>query len=514
MSLINNCNLYLIAPADLECKPRGITDDLGRRTLTGTFWILCERFYRQIVFLINAAVLGRLLGPHDFGLMGYGFLAIQLLGVFTYTGFGEAMVQRSILSDRTMQTAWWVMVGRAVVIALLLATAAPFIAHLVQEPEVTRVLQALAAVYLLSACPSMGNVLLFKEMRFDRIFRIEASAITLDLLTAIVAALIWRNVWALVLGAAVGALTRVTLSYIIYPIRPRLVFDLPEARELFRFGQWLLGNASLQFMVTKGTDMLSGFLCGATGLGLYQMASRFALLPTNHIGETFHQAFFPAYSQLQDDPEKLRRVFLKVLQVATFIIFPLSALTAVAAGPIIALIMGPRWQGVVSLVPGLALGGAFYALVRTAPPLLMATGKPKYYFFITMNCAGGLALSVYPLYRLLGLEGLSWAYALGTFSGLPLWWWLVRRQSQATSRDLLVSLGPAVLGSLFLAIGIEVLLRIFQLQLNQWIALAWLLLLGVVGLGLYLSAILVMERLLHGYQPVQDSWRLIKRGRR
>lgn len=486
---------------------------LGRQTLTSTFWILSERFYRQVLFLIYAAVLGRLLGPHDFGLMGYGTLAINLLGVFTYTGFGEALVQRPSLDDRTLHTAWWSMVGRGAVIALLLALAAPVVAQLVQEPMVTRIFQALAGIYLISVCTSMGTTLLYKQMQFQKLFQIEASAVTLDLVTAIVAALIWRNVWALVLGAGVGALTRVTLSYIIYPIRPRLIFDLPEAKRLFQFGQWLLGSASLNYLVNKGTDMLSGFLYGATGLGLYQMASRFALLPSTHVGDTFLQALFPTYSKLQDEPEQLRGAFLKVLQVATFIIFPLSAVMAVAVGPILPLLMGPEWQGVVSLVPGLALGGALHALIRTAPPLLLATGKPKYHFFIAMNCAGGLVLSVYPLYLLGGLQGLPWAFALGLASGLPLWWRMVRRQSQATSRELLIALGPSVLASLLLAVSIAVPMRIFHLHLHHLGGLAWLLPLIGLGLGLYLGAILLMERLLPGYQPVQASWRLIKKGR-
>jgi O-antigen/teichoic acid export membrane protein len=266
--------------------------------------------------------------------------------------------------------------------------------------------------------------------------------------------------------------------------------------------------------MTKGADMLSGFLYGATGLGLYQMASRFALLPTNHIGETFYQALFPAYSQMQADPEKLRGAFLKVLQVASVIIFPLATLMALVGGPLIFLVMGSKWQGVVSLVPGLALGGALQALTRTAPPLLLATGKPEYHFFITINSVTGLALSIYPLYLLGGLAGLPWAYALGFASSLPLWWHLVRRQSKASSRDLMISLGPACLACLLLAVGIGLPIRFFHLQVLQWGALTWLLPLAAVGTALYFAVILAGERLLPGYQPIQNSWRLIKKERR
>ena len=499
---------------DVVTKPEEVPKPgLGRLTLTSTLWILSEKFYRQALFLINGAVLGRLLGPHEFGLVGLGAIAIQLLGVFTYTGFDEALIQRPKLSARAIQTAWWVMVGRGAMIALLLFLSAPLVSHLANEPAATSVLRALAGVYLLSSCTSIGSALLYKEMRFNQIFRIEASAVTLDLLAAIAAALIWRNVWALVLGAGVGSLTRVVLSYVVYPVWPRLVFDRSEARKLFNFGQWLLASASVHFLSTKGTDLLSGLFYGATGLGLYQMASRFALLPTNHIGETLYQALFPAYSHIQEDPEKLRGAFLKVLQVATFIIFPLSAVMMVAVGPILPLIMGPKWQGVVSLVPGLALGGALHALIRTAPALLMATGKPNYHFFISIHCAGGLLLSIYPLYRLGGLQGLPWAFALSFAAGLPLWWRLVRRQSRASCRELWIALGPPVLASLLLGASITVPMRLFHLTLQDVGSLAWLVPLTALGALLYLSAILLMERLLPGYQPFQDSWRLIKRGR-
>ena len=72
--------------------------NLGRRTLSGTFWIMGGKFFRQGLFLVRAVILGRLLSPHDFGLVGIGALAIQLLGTVTYSGFGEALVQRPRLS--------------------------------------------------------------------------------------------------------------------------------------------------------------------------------------------------------------------------------------------------------------------------------------------------------------------------------------------------------------------------------------------------------------------------------
>jgi len=485
--------------------------DLGRRTFEGSLWILADRLYRQLLFLGSAVVLGRLLSPKDFGLVGLGALAVQFLGVLTYTGYGEALVQRPHLTEGEIHTAWWVTLGRAAAIGVILWAAAPFIAGLAHEPAATPILRALAAVQLLSGLTSVGPALLYKEMQFRQLFKLEAWGATINLLVAVVVALWWRSVWALVLGVVAGTGVRVVVSYVLYPYQPRWVFDWRAARELFRFGQWLLLTACLYFFATKGIDVLSGFIFGAVALGLYQMASRFALLPTNHLGEMFLQAMFPAYSLMQDDPQRLRRSFLKVLQVTTFMIFPLSAVIAVALGPALPLFLGPKWQGVVSLVPALAVGGAVQALLRTGPPLFLATGRPSLQFAMDAASCLGILLFIYPLSRVFGLAGLAWSYALGLSLGLPLWCRFVCRQTQARVPDLAATIAPALAGSLMLAAVIWLPNQKLYWSPLTWTAFGRLLFFAGLGALAYLLFIMLLERVLSAYQPVRDSVNLVQK---
>jgi len=483
--------------------------NLGQRTISGTFWLLTGKFFRQGLFLGRAVILGRLLSPHDFGLAGIGALAIQLLGTLTNSGFGEALIQRPRLSPRVLHTAWWVTLVRSALIAAVLWFFAPVIARYFEEPAATAILRGLAVVQFLGGFPSIGITLLQKDMRFRDLFRLDAWGLAIDFLVAVIAALIWRNAWALVLGLGAGTLTRVILSYVLHPYQPRLVFDAKAARELFHFGRWLLLCGAFDFVISKGTDMMSGVLFGAAALGLYQMASRFALLPSNHFGEMFYQVLFPAFSLMQDDPEKLKTAFLKVLQVATLIIFPLSALMAVAVGPVLPLFLGAKWQAVVSLVPGLAVGGAAQALQQTGLPLFMSKGKPNRELAMDFFSGLGILLFAYPLSHLFGLQGLSWSYALGIFLGIPLWWRFVRQQIQVRGRDLLTSIAPALVASVLLAGFIWLPLEIYQVPLTNWSALGWIAPLGVVGSVFYLLLILWTESLLPGYQPLRASRALL-----
>jgi O-antigen/teichoic acid export membrane protein len=348
-------------------------------------------------------------------------------------------------------------------------------------------------------------------MDFQRLFKLDLYVLTIDLITAIIAAIVWRNAWALVLGTFAATLTRVIMSYFIYPYRPRLVLDLKEARNLFSYGQWMLYSAILFFILSKGTDLVSGVIFGASALGLYQMASRFALLPTNHLGEVFLSTLFPAYSIIQGDPRRLRTAFLSVLQLSTFLIFPLSTLMAVTIGPTLPLILGPKWQGVVNLVTGLAVGGAIQALLRTGSPLFMATGRPNYQFIMDAASSAGIILCLYPLSNLLGLAGLPWAYAAGISFGLPVWWFFIRKQGHVGNRDILIAITPAILGSFLLALSIRVPLELMQIKETNINILPKLLGLVSVGLLSYVGLVLLIEKILPGYLPIKTSFNLMQR---
>jgi len=475
------------------------TADLGRRTFAGFLWLLLGKGYRQLLFLASTVILARLLSPRDFGLVALGTLAIHFISVFTYTGFHSALVQRPHLSFRIINTAWWVTLGRAGLIALILWFAAPLISKLFHEPDAVPIIRALGIIQFLSGFTSIGVVLLNKDLKFGQLFVLEALGQTFDLIVAVSIALLWRNAWALVLGATAGAMTRVVISYLLYPYRPRVKFDVQAARSLFTYGQWLLYSAVLFFSISKGTDVLSGLIFGTTALGLYQMASRFALLPTNHFGELFLATLFPAYSHIQHEPERLKETFLRVLQVATLVIFPLSTLMAVAVGPVLPLVLGEKWQGVVYLVPPLALGGALQALLRTGSPLFLATGQPRYQFFMDLASMLGIILCLYPMAYLFGLAGLAWSYALGIACGLPIWWRLVIETSGLGARQIL------------LALLVYLPVKLFLMPLTSWQALSWLTLLSIAGLLAFIGLIYSLERYIKGYEPVGATLNLISR---
>lgn len=483
-----------------------VIQNLGSRTLKGSFWLIFGKAYQQVLLLVKVTILGRLLGPEEFGLVGIALIAIQFLTTCTYTGFAAAMIQKPDLEARDIDTAWWVLLGRGTLIALILWVLSPSIAAIFHEPRAIPVLRAFGAIQIVSAFTSIGVVLLSKNLDFRGVFKYDAWGTALELVVSVAIAFWYRSVWALVWGALAGAMARLIASYVICPYFPKFTFDGRSAWELFKFGQWLLLGSIMIFIFTRATDAMSGIMFGAAALGLYQMASRFGMMSTNHVGDLFLGAMFPAYSLIQNDPAKLKLTFLKVLQVASFVLFPITVLMIFTVAPLLPVLLGAKWAGVVSLVPGVALGGLIQALLRTGSPLFLATGKPRLQFTMDAASVLGIVVCIYPFSKYYGLEGLAWSYAAGTGLGLPLWWRFIKRQSKSSYGEIAVSILPTVLASTTLGLAIFAMNRIF---LTEHFFIGHLLF-AVLGLLLFLAITLLLERLVPGYKPMGSTLTLIK----
>jgi len=236
-----------------------------------------------------------------------------------------------------------------------------------------------------------------------------------DVTVAVTSAFLLKSVWALVFGLLAGNLVRCIMSYIIEPYKPRLQFDRAQAKELFGFGRWILGSSILVFLITQGDDIFVGKLLGATMLGFYQMAYRISNLPATEISHVISQVSFPFYSKLQDNLPKLREAYLKILQLTTFISFPVAGLIFILAPEFTQIFLGDKWMPMVLAMQVLALYGLLRAIGATTGAFFIAIGKPKIRTRIQSAQLILLIILIYPLTVRWGIMGTSiavMAYAL------------------------------------------------------------------------------------------------------
>jgi O-antigen/teichoic acid export membrane protein len=425
--------------------------DISGKTGRGSLWLGSQKVVQQITTLLQLTILARLLSPEAFGLMGIALLAVRLLEVFTYTGMEYAVIQRPVLTETDTHTAWWVLlIRRLLLAAILFALAAP-IATLFEEPAAESLLRVLAFGQIILGLTSLSPILFQRDLLFQKQVTISVAGLIGGAIAAIVSAYILRTAWALVIGTLVAATVTTIVSYQLHPYRPKRAFSRTTAKQFFNFGQWMFASALLFYAVSQGADALSGILFGAAALGLYQVSSRFAMLPSSHFGDVILNAAMPSYVKIQDQPDRLQNAFIRVLRITLIAIMPATLLLVFILPPLVGVILGEQWLDAAELIPVIALAGFLQAFARTGSPLFLATGNPR--IQLLMDLVGALALFAlfYPLSQTLGIVGLAWAVVLSSFMGIGVWYFAVKRLSGINTFQIIKTIVPAMLSALLVS---------------------------------------------------------------
>jgi len=395
-------------------------EGLQQRTIRSGGWAFALRVVEQAFGLIRLGVLARILMPGDFGLLGIALLTMAALQTFSQTGFHAALVQKKQDTEKYLDAAWTVSALRGLVLFTILLLAAPLAASFFDAPEATPIIRVIAITALLQGLTNVGVIYFQKELEFKKQFIYIAAGTFADVAVAVSAALILRNVWALVFGLLAGAVVRLIVSYVIQPYRPRPRFDLAQARELFGFGKWILAITILLFLIGQGDDIFVGKVLGITLLGLYQMAYQISSKPATEITAVISAVAFPAYSKVQDSLPSLREGFLKALQLTAFISFPLAGGIFVVAPEFTKLLLGDHWLPMVSAMQVLALWGLMGSIGGTMGPLFMAVGRPDIPTKISVLRLLVLGALIYPLSMEWGIAGTAWAVAISACLTVPI----------------------------------------------------------------------------------------------
>lgn len=388
---------------------------LSQRVAKGGFWVFSLRAVQQLLNLVRLIILARILAPHDFGLMGIALLTMATLETFSQTGFQQALIQKKEDIESYLDSAWTVLILRGFVVFIILYFVAPYAAIFFKTPPATLIIRVIGLAILFQSFTNIGVIYFQKELEFNKQFVYQLSGTLADFIVAVSAALILKSVWALVFGLLAGNLTRCIISYVVNPYRPKLRLDFLKAKELFGFGKWVFGSSILIFLITQGDDIFVGKLLGVTALGFYQMAYLISNIPATEISHVISKVTFPAYSKIQDDLLKLKEAYLKVLQLTTFLSFPIAGLIFVLAPDFTRLFLGEKWMPMVSAMQVLVFAGLIRSIMATTGPIFHAVGKPRIDTKWQMIRLFVMAALIYPLTIKWGILGASIVVVLSIF---------------------------------------------------------------------------------------------------
>jgi O-antigen/teichoic acid export membrane protein len=463
--------------------------DLKQRTLRGGLARLCAQGVTFALRLASLMILARLLGPKEFGLVGMVTAFTGVLEVFRDFGLSSAAVQRASVTDEQLSTLFWINVLVGVLLGLIVAAMAPAVAAFYREPRLIGVMAVLALGFLFNAAGVQHSVLLQRQMRFTALAVIGTVALLFSTVIAIVGAKAGYGYWALVAMAVTYPLMTTIgfwLTSAWIPGRPRRRAGI---RSLMRYGGTVTLNGITVYVATNFEKVLLGRFWGADAIGIYGRAYQLCNIPTSNLNSAAAEVGFSGLSRLQDDPDRLRRYFLKGYSLLIAMTLPITIACALFADDLIQVVLGPHWK---EAAPILRL---------LAPTILVfATANPLSWLLSSIGMIGRLlkmSLAITPIMivsYLLGLpygpKGVAFAYsAVMTLWLIPLIAWAVHG-TVVSFRDILLTVSRPLVCSIVagaLAFGVRLACGRFLSPLLRLALESSILLAAFLGLLLFVA---------------------------
>jgi len=349
--------------------------NLKQKTLRGLSWSFIDNFIAQVISFVVTIVLARLLTPDRIGVMGIITFFIAISASFIDSGFGSALIRKKDCKPIDYCTVFYFNIVAAILLYSLMFFSAPFAESYFNEPGLTFILRIAGLVLFINAAGVIQYTLLIKKIDFKTKTKISIISDTLAGTIAIFMAYKGCGVWSLVGRSMFGHLFTTTLMWVLNTWRPTFVFSFKSFKELFGFGYKLTLSGLVNTIFNNIFYPIIGKIFSAATLGFYYQAEKFANLFSATLTSNIQRVSFPVLSTIQDDSEKLKSGYRKIIKSTMMITFSLMLGLAAIAKPLIVILIGEQWLPAVPYLQLMCFSAMLYPLHAMNLNIIIVKGR-------------------------------------------------------------------------------------------------------------------------------------------
>jgi teichuronic acid exporter len=417
-------------------------------------WSYVLNVGRITTTLVLSLVLARLLGPEAFGLIAMANVYVMFVELLVRQGLFVALVQRPGLTDRHLDTAFWLTVAAVTVLTPLSMLASVPWAAMNRLPDLAPVIVGLSLLVPLRGLSVVQEAIFHRKLNY-KVLAIRGNVATvIGGVVGLGLALGGAGVWSLVAQQLVAAGVELVMIWYASSWRPSRRYAREDARELLGFGSKTILASFGNFANHRADALLIGLLFGPVAVGLYRMAARLIETALDFAIGGIQTVSLPELSKFVTDPPAFRRRALELMRLVAVIAAPAYAILAVSSDALFRL-LGDEWAAAADPLKLLALLGFTAAVFNLAGPILDASGRPGLHAALmwvgaavsvaTFTAAGLLARRIGGDHEVLLLAAFRTATFVVTamLVALP----LLRRALGLSTGDIARATLPALLGA-------------------------------------------------------------------
>lgn len=373
---------------------------LKEKTVNALVWNTFDKTFSQIAYAIVGIILANTLFPEDFGLIGVITLFSAFLNIFIDSGFTVVLIQRKNITGRDYNTIFFFNLSAAIVLYLLLFFLAPLISVWFGDAQLIPLSRTMFLTIIIQAFGLVQSSILMRNMQMKAFAISNIVPLLISGTIAVALALAGYGPWALVAQALALSATRSMLLWAQNSWRPHIQFDKISFLNLYSAGKNMFLTSFTGTLFQNLYPLIIGLWYSIRELGYYTQADRWSKMGYTALGQALGQSLLPALSSIQDDPERMRRVFGKTNRTAAYLSFPFFPVLIVVATPLFHVLFGTKWDASIPLFQLLLVKGIFFVFTSLMTNYLIARGETKTVFHFELMKNGVTLLAVFLTVRI------------------------------------------------------------------------------------------------------------------
>ena len=359
--------------------------NLKEKTAQGLFWSFLSSGGIQLLNLIIGIFLARLLSPAEYGIVGVLAIFTLIAGNLQESGFGVALVNIKDIKHNDYNAVFWFNTAMSLLLYLILFLCAPLIAGFYHQPALVPLSRYLFLAFIFAALSISPNAMLARSLKMKEKAITSLSALVISGTVGVVMAFNGFSYWSL---ATQQILYNVVICFGRYYYTrwcPTFKVDFTPVKQMFSFSYKVLITSVLTTINNNVLTVIFGRLFPVHAVGNFTQANKWNNMANQLVSNTVAQVAQPVLTRINDDNERQRRVFGKMLRFTAFLAFPAMFGLALVAPQLIISTIGEKWLESIPLLQILCVSGAFIPLYTVYQNLFLSQGKSDVYMWLTIG---------------------------------------------------------------------------------------------------------------------------------
>ncbi|AFM26936.1 lipopolysaccharide biosynthesis protein [Desulfomonile tiedjei] len=319
----------------------------------------------QVIFLSLSPILTRVYSPEDFGILGVFVSVVSMalpLASWRYE-YAITLPQDDDIAVNVLVLAIIILLGMTLLSGTGLLIFGDYIMKALRVSTGWYFSCLLVGGLFASGLFQALNFWALRKKAFSRIARTKLAQGSITAIGQVALGLLHIGPAGLLLGDVVGRTAGIrVLAGLLWTERSNLVGSvstgqlLKVARRYKRFPYLSCGSGVLNAVGLSIPVVLMASLYGVQAAGFFSLALRLIGLPINLLGQAAGQVFWGEASRMYEDPERLSRLFYRVLLIMFLVSIAMMVPLVVVAPSALALVFGEQWREAGYYVQALSLG--------------------------------------------------------------------------------------------------------------------------------------------------------------